>query len=540
MENLSDDNETWWKQGVIYHICPLSFNDSDGDGYGDLQGIIQKLDYLSLLGIDAIWLSPVYQSPMVDFGYDISDHTMIDPRLGTLEDFRCLLSEAHSRGIRVVMDLVMNHTSDKHEWFLESSSSIDNSKRDWYIWHDGRNGKKPNNWRSAAGGSAWQYDKITGQYFYHSFFKNQPDLNWRSKEMQKAFFEQVRFWLNMGVDGFRLDVINMVVKDKKFRNSPLLSNLPFRHKKVYTRNRPKSYKIVRKLRKLVNEYDNRLLVGEIYSLPPGDPELSASYLGTENNLLHLAFDFSIMFRRWSAVSYFRSISAWYWQISADGWPCNVLSNHDLNRYINRYHFSFHKERKARLLAVLLLTIKGTPFIYYGDEIGMQNALIPRNRLVDPLGQKYWPFYKGRDRSRTPMQWDTSEQAGFTISRPWLPVNQDYRNRNVKKQMNDPDSLLNQYIELIRLRKQYNELQSGEWMSVIPGTRGVLAYLRFKMDKRLLIILNFKKIKNKVHLAEIVNLKVIYSTHRNPDAVFLSNDLSLNPFEASIFQVGANL
>jgi alpha-glucosidase len=356
--------------------------------------------------------------------------------------------------------------------------------------------------------------------------------------MQTAYFDQVRFWLDLGVDGFRLDVINMVVKDKKFRNAPFLANLPYIKTKTYTRNRPKSYRIVRKLRKLINEYYDRVLIGEIYALPPGDPKLSSSYLGEENKLLHLAFDFSLMFRVWNAKKFYSCICAWYWQIPTDGWPCNVISNHDLNRYINRIPLSLFKEKKARIMAVMMLTLKGTPFIYYGDEIGMRNSNIRRKELVDPFGKKYWPFYKGRDRSRTPMQWNSNKYAGFSDSKPWLPVNPDFGQRNVLLQQKDENSLINQYIELIRIRKHYKVLQSGEWMPVITGVSGVLAYIRYDMGNRIIIILNFKAIKRKVNLEEELSLSVIYSTHRYPGTSLNSIHLTLYPFEAVILNLNS--
>ncbi|MBK7028905.1 MAG: alpha-glucosidase [Bacteroidales bacterium] len=496
VSQLSNKDWVWWKHGIIYHIYPLSFKDSDNDGFGDLQGIIDSLDYLVNLGIDAIWLSPIFQSPFNDFGYDISDFCSIDPRFGTMDDFRELLEKAHKAGLKVVLDLVMNHTSDQHPWFMESSSSPDNPKSNWYIWHTGTGNSRPNNWKSATGGAAWTFHPQRRQYYYHSFFNNQPDLNWRNKELKQTFFDQVSFWLDMGVDGFRLDVINLVVKDKKFRNAPFLALLKGRNSKSYTRNRPKSYKIVAQLRKLINNYENRLLIGEIYTPPPGDASLVASYLGSKKQLLHLAFDFSIMFRRWSAVQYFKCIDRWIQSIPQDGWPCYVMSNHDLSRYINRFGFGWNRDKKAKIIATLLLTLKGTPVLYYGDEIGMRNTRIHRKNLMDPLGKRYWPFYSGRDKSRTPMQWNSLDFAGFSEVKPWLPVNNDYPSRNIQDQLADDNSLLNFYMKLLKIRKNNKGLQFGEWIPAINGNKSIMAYYRKTEEEVFLITLNFSRFQKK--------------------------------------------
>jgi Glycosidases len=297
-----EQNPDWWKSAVFYHIYPMSFKDSNGDGIGDIRGIIDKLDYLVALGIDAVWLSPVYCSPMVDNGYDISDYCDIDPVFGNLDDFRELLKQTHDKGIRVVMDLVMNHTSDKHPWFTESRSSVNNPKRDWYIWHTGKNGKKPNNWSTNFLEKTWSRDPAAGQYYYYSFFKEQSDLNWRNENMKRAFFENIRFWLDMGIDGFRLDVVNLIVKDNLFRNNSLL-NL----KKTFNRNRPEVYDIIREFRCLLNEYPEKTSVGEVFVLPTGDPALAASFLGNDNDMLHMAFDFSLLYCTWNACKYYRAI-----------------------------------------------------------------------------------------------------------------------------------------------------------------------------------------------------------------------------------------
>ncbi|MBN2174019.1 MAG: alpha-glucosidase [Bacteroidales bacterium] len=535
MGNKETKDWLWWKHGVIYHIFPLSFYDSDGDGFGDLQGIVQKLDYLSELGIDAIWLSPVYQSPMIDFGYDVSDYRKIDPVFGNMDDFRHLLQECHNRGIRLIMDMVMNHTSDQHPWFVDSKSSKDNPKREWYIWKEPRKGRRPNNWKSAYGGSAWELEKTTGQYYLHTFFKEQPDLNWRNKELRKAFMEEFKFWLDMGVDGFRLDVINMIVKDKKFRNNPgLLMGLLGRWK-WHTRNQPKSYKIVRQLRKMMDQYEERMMVGEVYTLPPGDSELAGSYLEDGTSAIHLAFDFSLMFKPWSAHKYYRAIEKWYASIPMKGWPCHVFSNHDLRRLISRLGSGENRYHRARVAAMLLLTLKGTPFIYYGEEIGMQNTPIKYQQIKDRLGKKFWPVYKGRDKARTPMQWDAGEFAGFSRVVPWLPVNPDRGKINVADQKNNRDSLYKFYQTLLQLRKRYEALHSGNWVPLVRGEKGAIVYLRIAHNQKLIVLLNFLSRKNYVSIEGGFISKVLLSTHRFNNEHIEATDLQLKPFEATLLE-----
>ena len=533
---IDNKKYVWWKHGVIYHIYPLSFYDSNGDGKGDIQGIIEKLDYLSELGVDAIWLSPVYTSPMIDFGYDVSNYREIDPVFGTIQDFLKLLREAHSRNIRVIMDMIMNHTSHLHPWFLESKSSrYNNPKRNWYIWQSPKNGRKPNRWNSAFGGSVWEYDKTTKQYYLHTFLKEQPDLNWWNTSMRKAFFDDIEFWLKLGVDGFRFDAINMIVKDKKFKNNPLFFEYIFNKKKLATRNQSGSYSIIKLLRKLLDKYENKVGIGEIYCMPPGNSMVSASYLGNGNDSLHLTFDFSLIFRRFNARSYFKCIENWYNQIPTKGWPSIVLSNHDLYRSINRFGTGFHKKEKAKITAVLLLTLKGTPFIYYGEEIGIKNSKIPKSEINDPVGKRFWPFYSGRDKARTPMQWNSSQNAGFTDASPWLPVNNDFSENNVELQKSENNSLFNIYKTLIGLRKKHKPLNCGEWKPLINGKNGVVAYSREFENEKIIIVLNFTSARKKINLKTDEELKILFSTHRkNTDKIQLEN-LQILPFEATLIE-----
>lgn len=531
MNNAKDF--VWWKHGVIYHIYPRSFFDSNQDGIGDIQGIIQKVSYLKSLGVDAIWLSPLYESPMYDFGYDISNYRKIDPSYGSIEDFKELLKIVHSNGIKLIMDMVMNHTSAEHSWFVESRSSKENPKRNWYIWRRGRKNKKPNNWKSAFGGSSWEYDKNTEEYYLHTFFKEQPDLNWREDELKDTMFKEVKYWLDMGVDGFRLDVINMIVKDKKFRNNPSLINLLISPSKLFSRNRPKSYKIIKQLRKLTDKYNDIALIGEIYNTPPGDHKLVASYLGNGNNGLNLAFDFSIFFKNWNARIFFETINNIYEELPKRGWPCFVFSNHDLSRCKSRY--GKNSDEKALLTAVLLLTLRGTPFIYYGDEVGMSTVKVKKKEIEDPLGKKYWPIYKGRDGSRTPMQWSTENYAGFTTMKPWLPVQKDFKLYNAEVQDNNTRSLLSNYKNLISIRKRYMPLTHGSWLPIIKGENNILSYQRLYEGQRLTIILNFSSKQKRYRLTH-KHYRYIYSTHPETFTEYLNTTITLLPFQAIILEV----
>lgn len=526
----------WWKHGIIYHIYVRSFYDSNNDGIGDIQGVIQKLDYLSKLGIHAILLSPVFESPMIDFGYDVSDYRKISPDYGTMEDMGNLIMKAHHHGIKVIIDMVLNHTSEQHPWFLESRSSLDNPKRNWYIWKDGRNGKCPNNWTSAVGTAAWSFDEKTKQYYLHSFFKEQPDLNWRNEEMIDAMFGEVKFWLDMGIDGFRLDVINFIAKDKKFRNNPVFMGIKLFQTPRYNRNRPRSFKIIKKLRKLVESYGNKILIGEIYVMPPGNSAIVACYLDNEENKgLHLAFDFSLIFKRWSAKSYYSCMNNVYQQLSASGWPCIVLSNHDLSRSYNRFFVGNNKIDKAKIAAVFLFTVKGTPFIYYGEEMGMSNGDIGKNEIKDPLGKKFWPFYKGRDKARTPMQWNSEIFAGFSKVKPWLPVNGDYLLKNVELQKTQENSIFNVFKTLIQLRNESMVLQQGDWQVYKKGNDGILSYYRTLDNERLLIVLNFKNAVKNLTLDKNYSYEIIF-TIKQTDVLIQNNKIKVAPLNAIIYKL----
>ncbi len=538
MKQKQDKNWLWWKHGVIYQIYPRSFLDTDGNGIGDLPGITEKLDYLSDLGIDGIWLSPINESPMYDFSYDISDYRKIDPIFGSDKDMKTLIREAHRRGIRIIMDLVFNHSSHLHPWFIDSRSSKTNPKRDWYIWHPGQSGKRPNNWLAAFGGNAWEWDEKTGEFYFHSFLPEQPDLNWRNEELRKAVYNEFKFWLDRGIDGFRLDVVNYYIKDDQFRSNPWYIGPKPRpydwQRHIYDRDRPEMHPLLREMRQFVDQWDERMLVGEVYT-QIGEPELAASYLGTGSEELHTAFDFTLIYKKWDARIFNRCIENWYSHVPQGGWPSNVLSNHDQSRTVSRIKSDSVTFKRARVAAALLLTLKGTPFVYYGEEIGMKDGRIKKSELMDPVGKRYWPFHPGRDPSRTPMQWSDHLNAGFTLGKPWLPVNDDYLQVNVSRQLRDSDSLLNFYRNLISLRKEKRALQMGEWIPVIRGDRDIIAYYRIVEEEKILVILNFKGKSRKIKFDGSESWRVIFSSHKRPDTVLPELNLTLAPYEVTIVE-----
>jgi len=529
----------WWKHGVMYQIYPRSFFDSNNDGTGDIPGITSKLDYLHDLGIEGIWLSPINISPMFDFGYDISNYEEIDPVFGTLKDFETLLSESHKRGIRIILDLVMNHTSHLHPWFKESSSSRNNPKHDWYIWKDPVDNKPPNNWMAAFGGRAWEFDEKSGQYYLHLFLKEQPDVNWRNSELKKAMFNMIKFWLDKGVDGFRLDVCNFFVKDNLFRSNPfgIGPNAPRPYdlqKHIYDRDQNETHDILKEFRSILDGYEKRMSVGEIaVENPGGDQEIAAGFYGNGDDELHLVFDFSHMNSTWGADVFLKRIKDWLKRIPGDGWPCHVFNNHDQFRSFSRYKKGAETIPRAKVIAAMLMTLKGTPFIYYGEELGMKNGKIPRKKLHDPVGVKYWPLHPGRDPERTPMQWSAKSNAGFSNAEPWLPVNDDYKIINVEVQLEDKNSILVFYKNLIKLRKSCSPLERGDWTEVNQPDKNVLAYKRTEDGHEMFIALNFSNEPAQVFTGNGV-LETALSTHRFDSSIIKTKEFSMMPYEASIF------
>jgi len=494
----------WWREGIIYQIYPRSFQDSNDDGIGDIQGIIKRLDYLQWLGVSALWLSPIYKSPMYDFGYDISDYRSIDPVFGTKEDILELIDKTHAHGIKILFDMVLNHTSNQHQWFIESASNLYNPKRDFYIWNDNDLALKPNNWLAAFGGSAWTVHTGTNQWYLHSFLKEQPDLNWRNPAVVEALFGEVGYWLDLGIDGFRLDVINLIIKDEHLRDNPHRIGATIRpydmQNHVYDRNQSFAHAKLKEFRNLLEKYQERMLVGEILVEKPGEPETAASYLGNGKDELHLAFDFSFVWLPWKANAWRRAAKRWYACIPDSGWPCWVLSNHDVVRAISRFG---NNERKARLAALFLLTQQGTPFIYYGEEIGMKDKRIPRNAIQDPVGKKYWPFHPGRDGQRRPMQWNASSEAGFTSGAAWLPIHPDFSQNSVEMQQKDPDSLLHLYRNIINLRNTDPVLRLGFCEFIQEEIGDVLCYTRKHVGECRLILLNFSNKPKKIAIRKLI-------------------------------------
>ena len=525
----------WWRDGVIYQIYPRSFYDTHADGLGDLPGIIAKLDYIAQLGVDAIWLSPFYPSPDADFGYDISDHCEVDHRFGTLADFDKLLEEAHRRDIRVVLDMVLNHTSNQHPWFIESRRSPDSPQRDWYFWRDQKpGGKPPNNWQSVFGGGAWETDPASGQAYLHLFVKEQPDVNWRNAALRQAQLDVVRFWLARGADGFRLDVFNAYFKDENLRDNPKsLLPLPVigtRH--VNDIDQPEMMPLLKELRGILDQYPDRYAVGETFF---ASAEKAASYCGQE--LLHAVFSFEFTGvggfggGRLNPGSIRRKIEQRERIfIAAGAWPTTVMGNHDVPRPASRYCRG-EEDQKAKLAMALLLTLRGTPFLYYGDEIGMRDRNLRRSQILDPVGKRFWPLLRGRDGCRTPMQWDSSSQAGFTEGTPWLRVHSNSAWRNVEAQSKDPGSILSLTRRLIRLRKANPALTQGSQEFVESGSKRVLAFKRALPNQEVLVLLNFSGQKMQLQTEmTAINWRPLFSTDAGAAA---NNPAVLQPYEVRL-------
>ncbi len=524
LEKHMNDLE-WWQKAVFYQIYPRSFADANGDGIGDLPGIIQKLDYLQDLGVDAIWLSPQYPSPLWDCGYDVSDYNGVAAEYGSLDDFKQLLEGLHQRGLRLILDMVLNHTSDQHSWFRESRSSLDNPKRDWYIWRDGRDGEPPNNWYSSFGGSAWELDPSTGQYYYHFFFKEQPDLNWRNPQVRQAMFAAMRFWMEMGVDGFRLDAIGTIFEDPALpdQTCPLSQVELYRQSRVaatvaehqavgrawetmffYQHDLPEIHDLMRDLRTLVNEYPGRVLVGETDMI---------DFYGNGEDELHMVFNFPLMrSERLTAGAVRANQAARLSHLPPRAWPCNTLGNHDSPRVMTRYGDGIHDQAIARTSLALTLTLKGTPFLYNGEEIGMTDlGLSSIDQFRDQLG--IWAYQtevqalgstpdaalvyaarQTRDKNRTPMQWADEPNGGFCPAgvEPWLPVNPNYvEGVNVAEQLEEPDSLLHFYRRLLQVRRTTPALIAGDYLPLEANLEGVLVFLRQSRTDRqsCLVVIN---------------------------------------------------
>lgn len=532
----------WWQEGVIYQIYPRSFKDNNGDGIGDLPGITSKLDYLRWLGVDAIWLSPIYPSPMADFGYDITNYTAVHPFFGTLEHLDTLLHQAHQHGLKLILDFVPNHTSDEHPWFQQSRESRSSEKRDWYIWRDPAPGSSPispippNNWSSRFGGSAWQFDERTGQYYLHMYDVKQPDLNWRNPQVRQAMYDVIRFWLDRGVDGFRVDALEVLLKDEQFRNNPpnplWKPGQPpnTRLLERYIVDQPGMHDIMREMRTLTEHYSQRTLIGELYL--PVEPLMT--YYGEQLDEIHLPFNFQFVNMPTWEVSIIREAVDHYEAALPPGaWPNWVLGNHDRTRIATRVG-----REQAGLAQMMLLTLRGTPTLYYGDEIGMRNGDIPPERVHDPMEKNMPGQGLGRDPVRTPMQWNASPNAGFCPPgvTPWLPVSDDYQQINVAVERQDPHSLLALTHRLLALRRATPALSLGSYSSIADAPADCFVYLRQHDSQRYLIALNFSASEQHLSLPKLGNGQLLLSTSLDRQEMIDPNDFRLRGYEGGIIEL----
>jgi alpha-glucosidase len=462
--------DEWWRGAVIYQIYPRSFQDDSGDGLGDLPGIIRRLDHVASLGVDAIWLSPIFPSPMKDMGYDVSDYCGIDPIFGTLEDFDQLVAKAHSLGIRVIIDQVLSHTSDRHPWFMESRMSKDNAKADWYVWADPLpDGSPPNNWLAVFGGIAWEWEARRRQYYLHNFLVEQPDLNFHNPEVQEAVLEVMRFWLDRGVDGFRLDTVNFYTHDRDLRSNPAVTegraNLPpvnpfDMQRPVYSRNRPENLPFVERMRALTDTYDARMMVGEVGERGDLGIGLMAEYTRGDRRL-HMAYSFDLLGPIFTAAHFRHEIETFF-RVAPDGWPCWSFSNHDVNRHVTRWARAGEEEAVAKLSIAILASLPGSICLYQGEELGQTETELTYEELTDPPGLRFWPENKGRDGCRTPMVWEAgAAHAGFSVATPWLPVKAPQAARAVDRQEGDEASVLAAYRRTIAFRQARAELRRGD-------------------------------------------------------------------------------
>lgn len=520
----------WWQRGVIYQVYPRSFQDTNDDGVGDLDGILERLDHLVDLGADAAWISPIYPSPMADFGYDVSNYCDIAPVFGSLIDFDRLIGAAHARGLKIILDFVPNHTSDQHPWFRQSRSSRRDPYRDWYIWKDPTpGGGVPNNWLSHFGGPAWEWDSGTRQYYYHSFLKEQPDLNWRNPAVKQAMYDVLRFWLGRGVDGFRVDVMWLLIKDDQFRDNPenpgYVPGSPSHHRllALYTANRPEVHCIVEEMRAVIDAYENRVLIGEIY-LPV---EELVTYYGNDLGGAHLPFNFQLIEAAWTATEIANIIEEYEAALPPGAWPNWVLGNHDKSRLASRIG-----EAQSRVAAMLLLTLRGTPTIYYGEEIGMTDVPISTDQILDPAEKNEPGLGIGRDPQRTPMPWDGSLFGGFSRVKPWLPLGPDHIVSNVLAQRASRTSILNLYRQLIDLRRKTPALVAGSITSVSTNAN-ILAYERMMGADRIAITLNLGREPHQIHHGAG---KILVSTHLDRIDEEIMGDLTLRSAEGVVSRI----
>ena len=548
-------NKTWWKESVVYQIYPRSFCDSNGDGIGDLKGITEKLDYLKELGINVIWLSPVYQSPNDDNGYDISDYEAIMTEFGTMADFDEMLNKAHSLGIKIVMDLVVNHTSDEHKWFVESRSSKDNPKRDYYIWKDGKGGKEPNNWGSAFSGSAWQLDETTGQYYLHLFSKKQPDLNWENDKVREEVYSMMTRWFDKGIDGFRMDVISLISKDQSFPDGPTYGGLYGSFESCA--NGPRVHEFLQEMnKKVLSKYDI-MTVGECAGVTLEEAKQYANSEGTELNMVfqfeHVGLDDDENMK-WSTkkmplVPLKENLSKWQKGLNKVAWNSLYFCNHDQPRIVSRLgsEKDEYRELSAKCIATCLHMMQGTPYVYQGEELGMTNTVFNSVKDFRDLesinayheltekgvisAEELFPkiCHKSRDNARTPMQWDDSKNAGFTTGTPWIDVNPNYTKINAKEQMARENSVFNYYKKLIALRKEYEIIVYGDYNLLLPEDEDLFVYERSLDGKKLLVACNFSENEREFDFDIVKNGKILTNNYEEINLI----NKKLRPFEAVV-------
>jgi alpha-glucosidase len=522
---------SWWHDATIYQVYPRSFQDTNGDGIGDLEGVRQRLPYLAGLGIDAVWISPFYPSPMADFGYDVADYCGVDPIFGTLEDFDRLVGDAHRLGLRIILDFVPNHTSERHPWFAESRTGRASAKRDWYIWRDpAPDGGPPNNWLSHFGGSGWEWDAASGQYYYHAYLKAQPDLNWRNPAVRAAMMDALRFWLERGVDGFRVDVMWHLIKDAGFRDDPPAPRYRpgqpaiERHLPIHSTDRPEVHQVICEMRATLEAYGDKLLIGEIY-LPM---ERVISYYGEGLSGAHLPFNFQLIAAPWNARHLAGLIEAYERALPPGAWPNWVLGNHDRSRVASRVGAA-----QARVAAVLLLTLRGTPTLYYGDELGMVDIPVPPDAVQDPWEKNEPGIGVGRDPVRTPMRWTRAPDAGFTTGTPWLPIGGEPA-MNVADESADPYSLLALYRRLLALRCTTPALSLGSYEG-IPASGDILAFRRRHPDSEVVVALNLGHEPATLDISTGART-VLLSTHLDREGEEPAGPLQLRPDEGIVFRL----
>ncbi|PLR73816.1 glycoside hydrolase family 13 protein [Bacillus sp. UMB0728] len=540
-------NKQWWKEAVVYQVYWRSFNDSDGDGYGDLKGVLGKLDYIKSLGIDVIWLNPFYQSPDRDNGYDISDYYKVMEKAGDMADFETLVEAIHSRGMKVIMDLVVNHTSDQHPWFVESRSSKDNPKRDWYIWEDPKDGAEPNNWRSYFAPSCWELDPATGQYYYHSFAVEQPDLNWKNPELRQEIYRMMRFWLDKGVDGYRMDVINLLAKKADFADAENPYHIS------YLANNPGIHDYLQEMNREVLQHYDIMTVGEI---PFVSPEEGLLYVDESRNELDTLFHFQVAddMPAWDMLRFKEIQSSWYRGLKQKGWNSQFLNNHDHTRQVTRYgNDKEYREQSAKMLATMIHTLPGTPYVYQGEEIGMTGVRFETIDDYDDIAMKnkyYEEVAKGRDsqevfesllmlsrdNSRTPMQWSDETNAGFTSGQPWIKINPNFKEINVEAALKNPDSVFYFYKELIALRKENDVMVYGDYQDLFPHDEHLYVYTRSYNGITWLILLNHSDQQRSFKLPagyQDPEKKLIIGNYPKETA---DHDEKLRPYEAKIYQI----